>query len=65
MGKRKRGRKYHHNSKFQMETIRFYGFFVKILSSQTGKRTESDTDRKNGQELMINITIVKFVWIPG
>jgi hypothetical protein len=25
-----------------------------------GKRTESDTGRKNGQEVMINITIVEF-----
>ena len=30
-----------------------------------GKRTESDADRKNGQEVMINITIVKFPVIAG
>ncbi len=38
---------------------------MEILRSQTGKRTESDRDRKNVQEVMINITIVKFPVIPG
>jgi len=28
-----------------------------------GKRTESDTGRKNAQEVMINITMVKFAQI--
>ena len=30
-----------------------------------GKRTESDTDRKNAQEVMINVTIVEFAQIAG
>jgi hypothetical protein len=38
---------------------------MKILRPQTGKRAESDTDRKNAQKLMISITIVKFAQIPG
>ena len=38
---------------------------MKILRPQSGKRAEPDTDRKNAQEVMINITIVKFAQIPG
>jgi hypothetical protein len=36
---------------------------MKILRSQTGKKTESDTDRKNAQKVTISITIVKFAQI--
>jgi hypothetical protein len=38
---------------------------VKILRPQTGKRAESDTGKKNAQEVMINITMVKFAQIPA
>ena len=38
---------------------------MEILRSQTGKRAESDTDRKNVQKVMISITIVKFAQITG
>ena len=38
---------------------------MKILRLQTGKRAESDTGRKNGQQVMINITMVKFPVIAG
>ena len=39
--------------------------FMKILRSQTGKRTESDTGKKNAQKVMISITIVEFAQIAG
>ena len=38
---------------------------MEILRPQTGKRAESDTGRKNGQQAMINITMVKFAQITG
>ncbi len=34
-----------------------------MLEDLAGKRTETDTDRKNAQKVMINITIVKFAQI--
>ncbi len=37
----------------RIETIPFYRFFAKILRSQTGKRTESDTDRKTLKRLRL------------
>ena len=33
---------------------------MEILRLQTGKRTESDTDRKNAQKVTSTITIVEF-----
>jgi hypothetical protein len=38
---------------------------VKILRLSDGKRIESDTDRKNAQRVMINITILEFPVIAG
>ena len=38
---------------------------MKILRLQTGKRTESDTGKKNAQKVMINITMVEFAQIAG
>lgn len=43
-----------YNTRFQIESIWSYRFFVKIFNFLTGKRIESGTGKKNARKVMIS-----------